>query len=122
MINLKSRDGELKKQGDNNLIIQEHRRPNNDIIMHTNQTLTNKYSVNYIITHMLPMLEINDYGKELFLKLHICTNPYKLPTTWINLIPIHHLCLVKYLLQTWKAECGTLALTRKHELLKAAMS
>lgn len=64
MINLKSRDGELKEQGDNNLIIQEHRRPNNDIITHTNQTLTNKYSVNYIIMHMLPMLEINDYGKE----------------------------------------------------------
>lgn len=65
VINLKSRDGELKEQGDNNLIIQEHRRPNNDIIMHTNQTLTNKYSVNYIIMHMLPMLEINDYRKSL---------------------------------------------------------
>lgn len=63
VISPKSRDSELKEQGDNNLIIQEHRRPNNDIIMHTNQKLTNKYSVNYIIMHMLPMLEINDYGK-----------------------------------------------------------
>jgi len=63
VINLKSRDSELKEQGDNNLIIQEHRRPNNDIIMRTNQTLTNKYSVNYIIMHTLPMLEVNDCGK-----------------------------------------------------------
>lgn len=71
---------------------------------------------------MLPMLEINGDGKELSLKLHICTKPHKLSTTWINLIPIHHLCLVKYLLQTWKAERETLALTRKHELRKAATS
>lgn len=91
MINLKSRDSELKEQGDNNLIIQEHRRPNNAIIMHTNQTLTNKYSVNYIIVHMLPMLEINDYGKQLssWNCIYVLNLVNSLQRGLI-LIPVHH--------------------------------